>query len=76
MRGRPPIPTDKTVRLGERIRSLRVEAELTQAELGAAIGTSQRIVSKIEKGDKLIDVFQAVRIAKTFNITLEVLCEF
>jgi len=56
-----------------RLRELRAEAGLSQAELAAKIGSDARQVSRYENGKVAPSLEAAVRIAETFNITLDYL---
>ncbi|HUY45682.1 MAG TPA: helix-turn-helix transcriptional regulator [Streptosporangiaceae bacterium] len=56
-----------------RLRELRKEAGLSQAELAGKIGSDARQVSRYENGRVAPSLEAAVRIAETFNITLDYL---
>ena len=61
---------------GERLRTLRTEAGLSQEELGHAIGVSARVVGYYETDDRFPknqDIL--VAIAKTFQISLDFLLD-
>ena len=61
---------------GERLRTLRTEAGLSQDELGHAIGVSARVVGYYETDDRFPknqDIL--VAIAKTFQISLDFLLD-
>lgn len=49
--------------LGERIRTLRRQRDLTQSELAAALGLTQSNVSAIERGARGITIHQVVQLA-------------
>lgn len=49
--------------LGERIRTLRRQQDLTQSELAAALGLTQSNVSAIERGARGITIHQVVQLA-------------
>jgi transcriptional regulator with XRE-family HTH domain len=46
----------------------RTEAELTQAELAEAIGWQQTDISKVERGERRIDVIEFLQFAKVLDI--------
>ncbi|MEE0558563.1 MAG: helix-turn-helix transcriptional regulator [Bulleidia sp.] len=56
-----------------RIKSLRIEKGLSQAELSEQIGCTQQALSKIEKGNRVPGVDLAIKIANYFNVTVEFL---
>ena len=56
-----------------RLRELRTDAGLSQAELAAKIGSDARQVSRYENGRVAPSLEAAVRIAQTFNLTLDYL---
>ena len=45
-----PVTSNQTLSLGFRIRSARVQADLSQERLAELIGTSRRHMIRIEKG--------------------------
>lgn len=57
-------------RLGERIRSLREAAGLSQEELAAASGVSRVHLSSLERGAKEASVSTCARIAKALRVPL------
>lgn len=46
----------------------RIDAGLLQAELGLRIGRDQSFISNIERGQRRIDVLEALVIAKALNL--------
>ena len=61
---------------GERLRTLRMEAGLSQEELGHAIGVSARVVGYYETDDRFPKNQQIlVDIARTFQISLDYLLD-
>ena len=61
--------------IGERVRKLREEHGMTQAELAQKVGTCQQtMIASIEKGTKALPLVTAITIAKVFEITLDELC--
>lgn len=62
--------------IGERLRKLREEHGMTQAELAAKVGTCQHtMIASIEKGTKPMPLGTAITIAEVFGITLDELCK-
>ena len=53
------------------IKELRQNANITQAELAAKIGTSQSVVCRYENGDRNIDLDTAAAIARALNCTID-----
>ena len=61
---------------GERLRTLRIEAGLSQEELGTAIGVSARVVGYYETDDRFPKNQQIlVAIASTFQVSLDYLLD-
>ena len=56
---------------GNKVRELRKQARLTQAELGTAVGVSRQSIVSTEKGDYAPSVYLALRLARTLGITVE-----
>ena len=54
--------------IGRAVRWARREADLTQAELGAALGISRDTVIQIESGRASIRVEQLARVAELANV--------
>jgi transcriptional regulator with XRE-family HTH domain len=59
--------------LPERLRELRAEQGLSQAELADKIGSDTRQVSRYENGRVAPGLEAVVRIAETFNISIDYL---
>ena len=53
--------------IGKRIKELRLEKELTQAQLGKEINVSQDMISLWELGKCLPSTEHIIRLAKFFN---------
>lgn len=53
------------MRLGERLRSLREERDLTQQQLADAVGKSRAAIGKYETGERMPD-----------NVTLHLICDY
>lgn len=61
------------IELGARIRELRLDAELTQDELAARVGTKREIVGRIERGLHLPSWHTLAEIAFGLDIDLPTL---
>ena len=59
--------------MGERIAHFRKRKELTQEELGQALGVSNQSVSKWEKNTSLPDVMLLPHLARALDVTLDAL---
>jgi transcriptional regulator with XRE-family HTH domain len=62
------------ISIGEKIKSLRKRNEMTQHELAAEIGVSQRNISAWEIGRNEPTIFNCIVLADYFGITLDELC--
>lgn len=56
--------------IGLRIKQLRKEHNMTAKELAKLCNTSQPVISKLENGNRSVDVLTLQKICKVFNITL------
>lgn len=56
---------------GARLHRLRVERELSQAELGEALGVTQTMISAMERGEKRPSVELLVKTARYFEVTVD-----
>ena len=61
----------KLNQIGNKIRELRMSCNMTQADLGDAVGVSMQAVSKWERGRAYPDVELLVPIARLFSVTLD-----
>jgi transcriptional regulator with XRE-family HTH domain len=52
------------------LRDARKEAGLTQTELAEKLKQSQSFVTKVERGDRRLDIIQLRTICQTFGLTL------
>lgn len=59
--------------IGQNIRQLRKEHEMTQEELAVAIGVTPQAISKWEKDTGLPDIRQIVPLANVFRVSTDVL---
>jgi transcriptional regulator with XRE-family HTH domain len=62
---------DSEVQVGERIRRLRLEAGLSQEELGRASKMSTSYISRLETGEVNPTVDALTRIVRVFNLTID-----
>ena len=53
------------------VRDLRTSADLSQSELGAALGVSRQTINSIENGRYLPSLPLAIAIARHFDTTVE-----
>ena len=53
------------------LRQIRLEAGLTQTQLAERLNTDQTVISKIESGERRVDVIELREICKAVGITLE-----
>ena len=54
-----------------RVRELREQAGLSQAEMGAAVGVSRQTINSIERGRYLPSLPLAFQLARFFNASIE-----
>lgn len=59
------------IKIGKRIRKVRIERHMTQAELGALIGCSNNHVSHIETGQTRVSNAVLMRIARIMELSLD-----
>lgn len=64
------IFTTEYASLLELLREVRQAAELTQVQLAERLGQSQSFVSKVEKGERRLDVIQLRTICQALNTSL------
>ncbi|GAB1792410.1 transcriptional regulator [Priestia megaterium] len=57
--------------LGNRVRELRARFKWTQQDLADSVGITRQTVGLIEKGDYAPSVALALKIAKSFNVSVE-----
>ena len=70
MRVRKSIHTPQQKRLLSLLRELRVEAGLTQTELGSRIQKDQTFISKYESGERRLDILEVREVCNALGITL------
>ena len=61
----------KYQRLIQQLRRARLDAGLTQVDVGRKLKKPQAYVSKIERGERRIDVVELDELAKLYNKPLE-----
>ena len=61
----------KYQRLIQQLRQARLDAGLTQVDVGRKLKKPQAYVSKIERGERRIDVVELDELAKLYNKPLE-----
>lgn len=64
------IYTEEYEAVLELLRSLRQQSGITQVELAQKLGQSQSYVSKVERGDRRLDVIQLRTICQTLGSSL------
>ena len=55
----------------QHLRTTRKELGLTQSELGQRLGQTQSFVSKVERGERRLDIVELRRFCIAMNITLQ-----
>ena len=65
------IYTKEHKRLVERLRQARIEAGLEQTEAGKLLKKTQSYISKIESGQRRVDVVQLKKFAKLYKKALD-----
>lgn len=61
--------------LGQNIKQLRLEKNITQKELASLIGVSQRLISNYENGSATPTVENLIKIADIFKVSLDFLTD-
>lgn len=61
----------KKRRLTSLLRQVRLDADLTQADLADRLGQTQSYVSKYESGEQRLDLIELEAICKVVNIPLK-----
>jgi DNA-binding XRE family transcriptional regulator len=74
MRRQEPLPLEDGQTMGERIRALREEAQMTQDEVAAIVGVSKAAVSQWETGSaQNIRLQTFLKLLNLFNVEFEYL---
>jgi len=60
----------KKVRLAALLRQVRLDANLTQAQLAEKVGQTQSYVSKYENGEQRLDLIELEAVCKAAGISL------
>ncbi|MCA1455906.1 helix-turn-helix transcriptional regulator [Bradyrhizobium sp. BRP22] len=71
--GKPRGPTESDVMVGRRIRRRRLEKNLSQSQLGAALGISFQQIQKYEKGINRVGAIRLQQIANELDIEVATL---
>lgn len=58
----------------DKIKELREDNDLTQAQMAEIIGITQRTVSYYEKNQREVPVNILIKYAKYFNVSLDYIC--
>lgn len=59
--------------IGERIKKERMLLNLNQEKFSELLGFSQKYISELERGRKLLSINSAIRICQTFHLSLDYL---
>ncbi|KRW65156.1 DNA-binding protein [Pseudomonas sp. TTU2014-096BSC] len=65
----------KRILLQEALKQIRLDAQLTQAELAAKLQKPQSYVSKYESGERRLDLIELRDICATLGLTLVAFCD-
>ena len=57
--------------MGIRLLEFREKRRWAQAELSAASGVSQQFISAVERGERVPNVYIALKLARAFGVTIE-----
>ena len=57
----------------ERLRDLREDRDLTQAEIAELLQTTQEQISKYETGKQMMGIDKYIKLARYYNISLDYL---
>jgi transcriptional regulator with XRE-family HTH domain len=69
------IITEEHRRLARLLRQIRIESGLTQVDLAQCLGESQSAISKVESGQRRLDLIQLSIYAKALGIKLRTLVD-
>lgn len=62
--------TETTLRIGSRIKSLRVSRKLSQAQVAESSGVSSKYIGEVERGEANISIELIGRIAQALNVPM------
>lgn len=57
--------------LAENIKARRLAQKMSQEELSGLVGVSKVMICKYERGEKLPELYNAIRLARALNTTVE-----
>ncbi len=60
-------------KFAERFYELRIEKNLSRAEIGTILNVSTRLISYWENGERQCDFNMLIKIANTFSVTIDYL---
>jgi len=63
-------------KLGSKIRELRIEKNMTQEDLGFAVGNSGKQIGRIERGEHNVTVCMIYAVAKALKIPVKDIFNF
>jgi transcriptional regulator with XRE-family HTH domain len=69
---RPPMPEPVDILVGQKIRSLRIERDISQSELATGIGVTFQQVQKYEKGTNRVSASRLVQIANILGADVRI----
>ena len=58
-------------KIGQKIKTLRLAANMTQADLGSFLNCSESLISYIEKGQRTVSDEDLARLAKLFKVSMD-----
>ncbi|MBU0961720.1 MAG: helix-turn-helix domain-containing protein [Proteobacteria bacterium] len=61
-------PMELLMRIGLRLRKVRIEKELTQAELADRAGISRKVIGRMERGDGSVTLEKWVKVAMVLEV--------
>ena len=64
------IPEKAQETLQRLLRRIRVDAGVTQAELATRLGVPQSVVSKIESGERRLDILELRQVCRVLGLSL------
>lgn len=67
---------NELIKLGKRIRFLRKKKKITQIDLELATGVNNADISRIENGNKNIELITLIKIAIALKVTIKELFEY